>query len=474
MSIDRAYAPGWSLGEIVTSAQLNALDQNTARGIDKRVGQSDVFGSVIQATGGGRFISTVQTGPDANLTFQVNQHNAIVRIPTLTDARKYMLGHSGATGGDRMYFYVEGTGCSPSGYVDIANNVGTGLFRLGMSRGFYATGIAGWNDSAQGDACEVIYNGAGWVLKQGGGPGVRSIDFTAVTATEWTCPPGVFSVFLFGYGGGGGGGAGSAGGTAVTDDDGDGNLDAPRAGSGSGGGGAWPRWFRIAVTPGTVYEALAGDGGAGGSTAGESGSAGGDSVFREKASGNVLATFRGADYGATAGSVTTSFSEPFAFGGSPVRNAGSITRTVVATGVVKSTIARLFPGLLQPSSGGLGTTVNSSTSMGQDGMASAEGYSGGTQGAQGAAASSSYYGGGGGGGGGAGPGGNGGAGGAGGNGSADSTTTAGAGTSGTAAASNTGAGGGGGGGGGSGAGGGGTAGLGGRGGTGKISLVFFK
>jgi hypothetical protein len=462
MTISRAYSAGWSIGEIVTSSQLNGLDNNTTYAIDKRDGYGDFFSSVIQATGSGRIISTLRTGGDTDESHAVIG-GQIVRVPTLTAPRTYSLLNAFATGGDRISYYVEGTGHSPSGYVDIVTSQGTGLFRLGMSRGFYATGIAGWNDSAQGDACEVLFNGTGWELMRGGSPGMRSISFTSTATTEWVCPPGVFSVLLFGYGGGGGGGAGTAGGTSAYG----------YAGSGAGGGAAWPRWYRLPVAPGRVYEAIVGDGGAGGASAGSSGSPGGDSIFREKSSGNVLATFRGADYGAVAGSVPTNISEAFGFGGSPVRNPNSIERSLVATGVVKSNVIQIFPSFLAPGCGGFGTTSASATTRGQDGIASPDGYAGGAQGAQGTA-DSSYFGGGGGGGGGGGPGGAGGAGGAGGNGNSSATSSGTAGSSGTAAAANSGAGGGGGGAGGGGAGGGGAAGLGGAGGTGKIVLVFFK
>lgn len=464
MSIERAYSAGWGIGEKVTGAQLNALDLNPTYGIDKRNGKSDWLGSVVQATGGGRIISTVQTGPDANITFQVNQHNAIVRIPTLTAARKYTLGHSGVTGGDRMFFYVEGTGSNPSGYVDIANNLGTGMFRLGMTRGFYATGIAGWNDSAQGDACEAMFIGSEWKIMQGGRPGMRSVQFTSSAATDWICPPGVFEVFLIGYGGGGGGAAGAAGYTITTS----------YAGAGAGGGGSWPRVQRLDVVPGRTYEGIAGSGGAGGSSAEAPGSPGSDSVFREKSTGNVMATFRGADFGTVSASPTGSAPETLGFGGGPVRITGTaIARSLTATGVIKTNLLYGLPNFVSPSTGGFGTTTISSTRLGQDGFPSADGYAGGTQGAQGTSASS-YQGGGGGGGGGAGPGGAGGNGGAGGAGKSGSSDSGDDGADGTAGAANTGAGGGGGGGGGAGQAGGGSAGLGGAGGSGKIVLVYFR
>lgn len=473
MAIQRAYSVGWAIGELVTSTQLNQMDKNGSYGIDKRDGFGDVFASVLQPTGAGRVLRMVQTGDDSNSTIEVTA-GQIVRIPALTAARKYTVATSGATGGDQIFFYIEGTGHSPSGYVDIANSVGTGLFRLGMTRGFYATGVAGWNDSAQGDSCALAFisapsgvgtGGLGWKLMSGGAPGMRSIDFTSVAATEWLCPPGVHSVLLYGYGGGGGGASGQAGsGTAQT-----------AIGAGGGGGGAWPRWYRVEVQPGTIYEVLCGDGGAGAQASYSAGSAGGDSIFREKATGNVLATWRGADYGSTAGTMAQNvLCEPFAFGGGSVRNPYTTERSFVATGFVKdNNFLGVFANLRPATSGGFGTTVLSATTRGQDGHSSSEGYSGGAAGAQGTT-DGDYYGGGGGGGGGAGPAGNGGAGGAGGNGTATSGASGTAGTNGSSAAANSGAGGGGGGAGGMGYSGGGSAGLGGSGGSGKVTLVFIK
>lgn len=389
MTIARVYSAGWGVGEKLTSAQQNSLDINTTYALDKRAGQGDFLASVVQATGTGRVIASVATGPDANWTFHLNGNGAsgtsalIVRVPTLSAARKYTLVHSGATGGDRIFFYVEGTGPTPSGYVDIANSVGTGLFRLGRTIG------AGFNDSAESDACEVLFNGSAWVLMHGAGPGMRNVEFTSTSAIEWTCPPGVFSVLLYGYGGGGGGAAGTNGNSST-------NTWAP---GGGGGGGSWAKWVRVAVKPGMVYEGLVGAGGSGGAASGNTGGAGGDSIFREKVSGTVLATFRGADYGAVTNAQTTSTYEDYGSGGGPVRNAFTFPRVwqSVPTGFMAEPLSMFRP----PGTGGFGTTAIVPNTRGQDGTSSAEGYAGGAQGAQGVA-SSSYRGGGGGGGGGAG------------------------------------------------------------------------
>jgi hypothetical protein len=473
MAISRTYSAGWGFAETLTSAQLNAVDNNAPNLLDKRIGYGDTLGSSVQATGSGRIVSSVQTGPDADTTFHVWGHNAIVRVPTLTAARRYTLGHSGATGGDRMLFYVEGTGSTASGYADVANNVGTGLFRLGWSQGYQSpTGLPGHSLFSEGDACEVTFNGTGWVLLNGAGPGLRSREFTSITATEWVCPPGVHSVLLYGYGGGGGGAAGATG-THQT---------SHITGGGGGGGGSLARTVRVPVVPSRSYEALAGAGGSGGFAPHQPGQPGGDSIFREKASGNVLATFRGADFGTTAAFILTSGTgtspQTFGFGGGPVRLPTSIDRTfITGTNIaheILHDVALMLSLIRTPGSGGAGVGANVATTYQLAGLPSLEGFAGGATPTRGTP-TGGYWPGGPGGGGGAGPGGVGGGGGSGG---ASIGVTSGilielggTGIAGITAAMGSGAGGGGGGGGGNAAAGRGGFGAGGAGGSGKIILM---
>lgn len=121
------------------------------------------------------------------------------------------------------------------------------------------------------------------------GPGAAPVGtsatvFSAAGAGTWTCPAGVTSVLAECWGAGGG--AGSAG-----------NY----YGSSGGGGGEYASQT-VPVTPGTVYSFTVGSGGSGGAAAsnGNSGSAGGNSVFT--ADGGTAVTA----HGGTAGTVTTS------------------------------------------------------------------------------------------------------------------------------------------------------------------------
>lgn len=455
MAIARVYSSGWGFGEMLTSAQFNAIDVNSTYMIDKQPGANDKVGASIQATGAGRVVSTVGTGPDADTTFHVSGHNAIVRIPTLTAARTYTLGHSGATGGDRIFFYVEGTGHSPSGYAQIVANNGTGIFRLGPNPGEpVATAIPFAHASVEGDACEVMFVATGWRLIHGAGPGFRGREFTATLPTVWVCPPGVFAVTLDGWGGGGGGAGGDRAYSASSVSTTLNNSYTIGGGGGAGGGGSWPQRVRVAVVPGRAYEALAGGPGAGGLPGLASGPErdacpggnGGDSIFREKASGNVLATFRGAEGGtpprtrtmellgfdpaATGvdGYVATGYPLDLGFGGRPVRptvtGVGTFGVTMLApyalmrsstTGIAGNTLTMvaalpvphfLLASYLEPGAGGFGTTEWSKTIVPNalSGVASISGYPGGLCGT-GGSQSALYLGGGPGGGGGGGAGG---------------------------------------------------------------------
>jgi hypothetical protein len=94
-----------------------------------------------------------------------------------------------------------------------------------------------------------------------GGNGANGqILLTYVLPPVWTCPAGVFSVLAECWGAGGGGGAKSSG------------------GAGAGGGGEYAAQI-VATTPGDTYSVTVGAGGAGSTTLGSAGSAGGNSLF---------------------------------------------------------------------------------------------------------------------------------------------------------------------------------------------------
>lgn len=490
MALQRVYGQQWSIGEKLTSAQENAIDVNPTLALDKRSGQSDVFGSLIVATGAGRIAKTVQTGPDANTTFYVPSGNSIVRVPTLTAARTYTLGITGATGGDRISMYVEGLGPTPSGYADIINPQGTGLFRLG------STNATNFNDSAEGDSAEFIFSGGTWKLMYGSGPGMRHVEF--ISSGTWTCPPGVFEILLIGYGGGGGGGAGGQAPNSPTA-----GLPQAVVSGGGGGGGSQLRTRRVSVIPGRTYTITIGDGGQ--SDADGNDTTFSDLTFASSGLATTLASFVGASRGFRGGVATMSAPLPWptggvtglsgclAFGGAGARmyfvtTGTSLTPTgpsSIPTGhaIGVPTALRIsfafdtmpFFGPQGPGAGGPGVTNNFPPVMLRHGWYSTEGFAGGTAGTHGVNIAFYNYGGGGGGGGGAGgPGGIGGCGGTGG--AAAQNGTPKAGTIGGTGAPNTGAGGGGGGGGGFDVANGASPppGVGGQGGSGKLTAAYIK
>lgn len=198
-------------------------------------------------------------------------------------------------------------------------------------------------------------------------PSVGLQSETFISSGSWTCPANVYNVSLVGFGGGGGGAA--QGNPGSTNDE----------ASGAGGGGSMQYSTVVQVEPGTVYTITIGAGGSGGSGTGSAGANGSHTSF------GSLAIFSGAQGGFGAVDGTG-------------RGGGSVI------GTYSSNFAPNFVGQLTspPGYGGDATAINNGNSS--IGVASCQGFSGGTVGVY----SSPYNGGGGGG---AGPNGNGAAGG---------------------------------------------------------------
>lgn len=428
MSLVRIKSPPFGVGEKVTSAQLNGIDQNIENALDKRLGQTDTLSSVVSCNTGtpARVIPTFRSTFDADTTYTISQGISVLFAVGLTATRTYTFSNTGATPGDIVRLY-----CNSGFPVIVKNAAATTLFQCGD----------GTHLDDDGYYCELLFLGF-WVLSnQPMGSRNHSTTFTA--SGSWVCPKGVSWVVLEGYGGGGGG-AGGAASTTVTSTD---------AGGGSGGGGARKSVLQVFVSPGTTYTVTIGGGGSGGAP-GAAGSDGGDTTFAN--GGTNLAIFPGAQRGVTninfnltGGGLTYAFYQ----GGSANRNTSLQTAgfTVAAGG--GNPYVPYPPG--QGGAGGLGdlTILPGAAYLlrGSPGVLSGTGTLGGNAGTNGTS-SASYHGGnsGGGGGGGslegatasrAGDGGNGG------NGS--STPAAGTvGTNGGNAPANSGGGGGGGGGGG--------------------------
>lgn len=431
MTIARIKSPDWGVGEILTAAQMNALDANVTNALDKRSGQTDTLESVITTSGAGRIVPTYATGADADTAYLVSGANALIDVPTLTADRAYTFNNTNAQAGDRIFILNRS-----SYYLTIKDAAATTLIVLGSE--IYNNGESGW--------CELIHTGAVWVLARSAlRPALTAQTFTS--NGTWTCPRGVTLALVTGWGGGGAGGGGAPGSST--------GVPTTIGSGGGGGGGAQRLSFVVSVTPGDAYAVTIGAGGTS-VGAGLDGTDGGDTQL------GSVAIF----YGAQGGAKGVTSSDDYGIrGGCSTRQVTSHSRSsaVAYTTTEVSHIAhRQFGG------GGFSTTGNGATAVAASaGVGSNFGLPGGAGGASGSIPA--WYGGIGGGGGGGGGGGAGAAGGAGGSGGAAETGNGGA--AGSSAGANSGAGGGGGGGGGGGSVTPGAGGASGAGGSGQLIVI---
>jgi hypothetical protein len=450
MTIDLVKSGGWSVGEELTSPQIEGIDANTTYALDKRSGETDTLASIVTCTGAGRIVNSYVAGANADTTYIRGTAAGIIDASSgLTAARAYTLSNTGASAGD--VWTVLG---NPTYDVTVKNAAASTLLVLAAG----STGQSRW--------AEFLFNGTAWVLFKSSHQPQRGL--TTFTANgNYTVPADCYMLLVLGAGGGGGGGGGSGGGS----------TDNISCCAGAGGGAAMLGATFVSTTPGTVFAVTIASGGAGGAgvagasaagtgQAGE-GADGGDTTF-----GSTL-TFRGGQGGGSAYAVSgTNTTIQYTRGGGPV--AGSI-KYPSGTSTPASLILPPF-GVNQPGEGGYGISYNSVTGPGGTGgksaVASTLAGSGtttpGTGGAL-AVAGGSKLPGGGGGGGGASAVGNGANGGAGGNGNAGGVGVSG--TNGSSAAANSAAGGGGGGGGGFGTVIGSVGGTGGTGGSGVLIVI---
>ncbi len=68
MTISRVKPATWGIGDLLTSADMNAVDTNATLALDKRSGQTDTLASVVSCAGAGRVIPTFATGANADTT----------------------------------------------------------------------------------------------------------------------------------------------------------------------------------------------------------------------------------------------------------------------------------------------------------------------------------------------------------------------------------------------------------------------
>src|SRR5882757_1541759 len=122
MTILRTLSPPAGVGDKLTSAQLNALD--------KRLGQTDILGSVItcSASSPARIIPSKINAANADTTYALSQGINVVYISGLSALRNYTFSNTGAVLGDRISFvWAPGT----SFPAVVKNAAGTILFQLG-------------------------------------------------------------------------------------------------------------------------------------------------------------------------------------------------------------------------------------------------------------------------------------------------------------------------------------------------------
>lgn len=397
MTFSRAKPGGWAVNEKLTSPQINAMDVDHEKSLDKSIAGDSLEG-VVTMTGAGRIRSAVSTtNINTALSVVVGNGNNVIRLTSdITANRTYTLSASGAGTNDVITIYADAS-MSASYTVTVNDQAAATLFTLGN------------NDTADGQWASFIYIGGWRLYQQSQGARWRRQAFTA--PGSWVCPRGVTQVFLTGCGGGGEGGGGRNGTTTPSE--------SPRGGG--GGAGALLGTAVVAVTPGTTYTVTIGAGGSGAGLGGTSPSAGADGA---DTTFDSLATFKGGKGGRAYASLA---------------NDAIVARGGQHANLSYSDIDNDLRGTPGPSEGGMGGSCEVAIAF--PGGNSAQ-YSGGAGGANG-----SFTGeGGGGGGGGAGPFGAGGAGGAGGIGGGGSGIGDDGGFGGTAD-DNTGAGGGGGGGG---------------------------
>jgi len=427
MTITRVNSSGWPTNGTVTRAEINALDTNVTKALDRTSAGDSLQGRVL-LTGAGRIASSVYSIPNAggSVSYTIGNTNNVVRAHgSVTADVTLALSTTGALDGDLVSIYAE---------TDF--NYGLYVVQSGIPAPLY---LLGNKSSHDGTWVQLIYFGSTWrVYQQAQGSRLRRDDITSTTT--WTCPRGVSSVLIYAYGGGGHGGDGGSGSGSTS------------ATGGSGGGGAVGIWATMATTAGSNYSV----------TVGRGGTAASDPHGQPSTivlSGSTLVSAPGG-YGGWNGFVYSSgFANRTPIPGMPVPyDYGSRMNTSISVDAYNSML------ITAPGTGGIAgppVVSNALAYSPTDGQANVS--LNGTINTGGNAGSSFNYGGGGGGGG-AGPGG------PGGNGAWGSYVAGTAGSAGSSAAANSGAGGGGSGGSASGA----AAINGGSGGSGKVVIFYVK
>jgi hypothetical protein len=260
MTIGRVKPANWAVDEKLTSAQMNSLDINVAKAVDRSSPGDTVSGPLTMSTAG-RIIPSVQIGANTNTTYTVGSFNELRVTSAVTANRNYTLSATGAATNDVIRIW-----CEPSFTFEIAvkDQASATIFTLGNL------------STSDGTWVECVYIG-GWRVKTAPLPKWRSQAFTfADSGSAWTPGAGVTRCIVAIIGGGGGGGGGAGG--ITTGDFGDG-------GAGGGGAGAIGYTRSVTVTPATPYTVTVGAAGAAGvgsavdGGAGGAGGAGGTSSF---------------------------------------------------------------------------------------------------------------------------------------------------------------------------------------------------
>lgn len=86
MTIARVKPGDWGTGEKLTSAQMNAVDANTASALDKRTGQTDTLASTVALSGTVNLAATGKVAAAASGA-SIEANHAGAKIKTLTGGR---------------------------------------------------------------------------------------------------------------------------------------------------------------------------------------------------------------------------------------------------------------------------------------------------------------------------------------------------------------------------------------------------
>ena len=315
MTLARINPGNWSVGDEVTSAQLNGIDTNATYALDKQAGNTDTLASVVSLVTAGRIVENVATGANADTTYVVGAANRVVNVTSAVTANRiYTLSATGAVTGDQLTIRCDSSFVTYE--VTIKDQASVAMYTLGN----LATSDGTW--------ATFIYVG-GWQLFR---TTAKKRTKTYTSNDTLVVPVSVIEMTFEGVGAGGDDGGGRGGGGVST------------GCGGAAGGGAKRFRTTSTVVPGETLTIVCGTAGTAGSAAADSnggnGGHGGDSTVTGSTSG-LLATFRGAQ-GGVGGVISTSTAN--IFGGLPCKPRSDAPNSGYRLNTVTDALVGSIPG----------------------------------------------------------------------------------------------------------------------------------